>query len=226
MPYIRSRYKVRTDPIGNAMTGFSFGGLISTQICYNNPEVFGLCGPMSPAYWPNDKEVLFDVLNGLKKDLTFYIDWGSYEFDLATDGRILVQNLISKGYENVAWNEWHEGHSWGNWYAHLDNVLEHFDVVVGVEKEEGLPRQFTLEQNYPNPFNPSTVINYQLPVGSYVILKVYDILGNEVRTLVNEQKPAGSYEVEIEASSLTSGVYFYQLKADDFISTKKMILLK
>ena len=230
IPYIRNRYKVRLDAGGNAMTGFSFGGLISTQICYNNPEVFGLCGPMSPAYWPNDKEVLFDVLNGSKKDLTFYIDWGSYEFDLATDGRILVQNLISKGYENVAWNEWHEGHSWGNWYAHLDNVLEHFDMVVDVEIEEGLPQQFALLQNYPNPFNPSTTIKYSIPGVSKVNLKLFNLLGEEVATFVNEEKPAGTYEVEFGRNLinqvLTSGVYFYQLKTDNYIETKKMILLK
>jgi enterochelin esterase family protein len=236
MPYIRSRYKVRTDPLGNAMTGFSFGGLITTQICYNYPEVFGLCGPMSPAYWPNNQEVFANVLNGPKKDLKFYVDWGSYEFELATDGRILVQNLISKGYEYVAWNEWHEGHSWGNWYAHLDNVLEHFDMVVGVKDEESLPDKFALFQNYPNPFNPSTTIKYSIPGMSKVSLRLFNLLGEEVITLVNEEKSAGTYEVEFSAKggsasggnaySLPSGVYFYQLKAGTFIETKKMLLLK
>jgi len=226
MPYIRNKYKVRLDAAGNAMTGFSFGGLISTQICYNNPEVFGLCGPMSPAYWPNTHEVFANVLNGPKKDLKFYVDWGSYEFDLATDGRVLVQNLISKGYEDVAWNEWHEGHSWGNWYAHLDNVLEHFDMVVGVDKEEALPQQFALLQNYPNPFNPSTTFRYSIPTQSKVVIKVYDILGKEIATLMNEDKSVGTYELTWNAENLPSGVYFYQLKSGDFIDTKKMILLK
>ena len=230
MPYIRNKYKVRLDAAGNAMTGFSFGGLISTQICYNNPEVFGLCGPMSPAYWPNDHAVYLSVLNGTKKDLKFYVDWGSYELDLATDGRVLVQNLVSKGYEDVVWNEWHEGHSWGNWYAHLDNVLMHFDMVVGVKDEESPPYKFALLQNYPNPFNPSTVISYQLPIGGDVTLKIYDILGSEIATLVDEYKPAGKYEVEFQSSvgnhQLASGIYFYQLKAGEYLETKKMILLR
>jgi hypothetical protein len=86
--------------------------------------------------------------------------------------------------------------------------------------------QFSLNQNYPNPFNPSTVISYQLPVYSNVTLKVYDVLGNEVATLVNEEKPAGSYEVNFTTSSLTSGVYFYQLKSGSYLETKKMILIK
>jgi CubicO group peptidase (beta-lactamase class C family) len=93
------------------------------------------------------------------------------------------------------------------------------------------PSQFFLTQNYPNPFNPGTVISYQIPVGGDVTLKVFDLLGNEIATLVNEYKTAGRYEVEFKSHSgevwnLTSGVYFYQLKAGSFIETKKMLLLK
>ncbi len=97
------------------------------------------------------------------------------------------------------------------------------------EVDASVPVIFSLEQNYPNPFNPSTVISYQLPVNSYVTLKVYDLLGNEVATLVNGQKPAGKYEVEFSAGqnlSLSSGVYFYTIKAGDYISSKKMLLIK
>jgi hypothetical protein len=86
--------------------------------------------------------------------------------------------------------------------------------------------EFTLEQNYPNPFNPSTKISWQSAVGSWQTLKVYDIMGNEVATLVNEYRPAGKYEVEFDASSFTSGVYFYKLQAGTFVDTKKMVLIK
>ena len=90
---------------------------------------------------------------------------------------------------------------------------------------------YKLEQNYPNPFNPGTMIKYSIPSKvkserSNVVLKVYDILGNEVVTLVNEAKPAGSYEVEFNASKLPSGVYFYQLKTGEFVQTRKMVLMK
>ena len=88
------------------------------------------------------------------------------------------------------------------------------------------PSTFSLEQNYPNPFNPSTKIKYSVTQSSNVVLKIYDVLGNEVATLVNEEKPAGSYEVEFNPSSLTSGVYFYKLQAGSFVDTKKMILQK
>jgi hypothetical protein len=95
-----------------------------------------------------------------------------------------------------------------------------------VEDQPIVPEDFSLSQNYPNPFNPSTVISYRLPVTSFVTLKVCDILGREVATLVNEEKPAGEYEVEFDGSNLPSGIYFYQLKAGEFAETKKMILLK
>ncbi|HEY6436739.1 MAG TPA: T9SS type A sorting domain-containing protein, partial [Ignavibacteriaceae bacterium] len=86
--------------------------------------------------------------------------------------------------------------------------------------------KFSLSQNYPNPFNPSTRINYSVPFTSFIKIKLYDILGNEVATLVNEEKPAGVYEISFDASRLSSGVYFYQLKADSFVETRKMILLR
>ena len=107
-----------------------------------------------------------------------------------------------------------------------DIGADEFDGVVGVENETTPPTEFALMQNYPNPFNPSTKISWQSPVSSWQTLKVYDVLGNEVATLVNEEKPAGSYEINWNASQLSSGVYFYQLKAGDFTSVKKMILLK
>jgi len=99
-------------------------------------------------------------------------------------------------------------------------------VIVSAEDEEFIPIEFALEQNYPNPFNPSTKIEFSIQDFGFVSLKVYDILGNEVATLVNSEKPVGVYEVEWNAADLTSGVYFYQLKTESFVETKKMILMK
>lgn len=97
------------------------------------------------------------------------------------------------------------------------------------DKYSSLPNSFSLNQNYPNPFNPSTTISYQIPVGSHVTLKVFDVLGNEVATLVDEFKQPGNYHSTfsiIHSQQLASGVYFYQLKAGQFVSTKKLLLLK
>ena len=85
---------------------------------------------------------------------------------------------------------------------------------------------YELAQNYPNPFNPITRIRYQIPEPSLVTVKVYDVLGNEIASLLREEKIAGSYEIEFNGSSLTSGIYYYRITAGSFSQTKKMILLK
>ena len=104
------------------------------------------------------------------------------------------------------------------------------DNTVNVEDETFTPFVFKLEQNYPNPFNPSTSIQYAISERQFVTLKVYDLIGKEIVTLVNEYKPAGSYEVEFNPASsiknLASGIYFYRLQAGDYVKTKKMTLLK
>jgi photosystem II stability/assembly factor-like uncharacterized protein len=96
----------------------------------------------------------------------------------------------------------------------------------GIDDTQELPINYALLQNYPNPFNPGTVISYQLAVGSHVQIKVDDPLGREVATLVDEYKQAGTYTETFHGTSLPSGIYFYTLKAGDYIATKKMILLK
>ncbi len=97
---------------------------------------------------------------------------------------------------------------------------------TAVEGHNSLPERFSLEQNYPNPFNPTTTINYQLSMNNVVTLKVYDVLGREVKMLVSEHQTAGNYSVTFNASSLPSGVYFYRLEAATFTETKKLMVLK
>ncbi|MFN3872460.1 MAG: T9SS type A sorting domain-containing protein [Ignavibacterium sp.] len=118
-------------------------------------------------------------------------------------------------------------------YAGNDGALNAWSLQItldsptGIEDEYNLmPNDFVLYQNYPNPFNPSTKISWQSPVSSHQTLKVYDVLGNEVATLVDEFRDAGRYEIEFDASILSSGIYFYRLQAGSFIQTKKMILIK
>jgi hypothetical protein len=100
-----------------------------------------------------------------------------------------------------------------------------YDGLLGVENELQ-PLTYNLEQNYPNPFNPSTTISYSIPASSFVTLKVFDILGNEISSLVNEEMSAGNYEVEFNAVNLPSGVYFYRLQTANFVETRKMVLMK
>ena len=110
----------------------------------------------------------------------------------------------------------------------IDDSMFISNEVTEVEGRysSGIPSRFTLYQNYPNPFNPTTTIKYNLPKQSFVTLKVYNILGEEVAVLVNGVKQAGSYSVVFNASSLSSGVYIYTLATDEFVSSKKMLVIK
>jgi len=103
---------------------------------------------------------------------------------------------------------------------------ENLSIVNIVENSNEFPTEFRLSQNYPNPFNPSTKIKYQIPELSFVTLKVYDVLGSEILTLVNEEKPAGYYVADFYASNLPSGIYFYRLQTGFVSKSKKMVLMK
>jgi len=108
--------------------------------------------------------------------------------------------------------------------AYVDDIT--FTSPSAVEQVSGLPQNFNLSQNYPNPFNPSTKIEYSIPQASFVQLKVYDILGNEVATLVSEEQSAGSYRADFSGAGLSSGMYIAKLQAGNYTKTIKMTLLK
>jgi hypothetical protein len=116
-----------------------------------------------------------------------------------------------------------------NYGSHTIDFIQ-INVSSVIRDQREFVNSYKLYQNYPNPFNPSTKIKYQIPEISFVILKIYDVLGNEIATLVNEELPAGKYEVEFSMGlinqTLPSGVYFYQLYAGSFVETKKMVLIK
>ncbi|MBK7105998.1 MAG: T9SS type A sorting domain-containing protein [Ignavibacteriae bacterium] len=110
----------------------------------------------------------------------------------------------------------------------VDDTLSLTNKLTGIENKQGslLPTEYKLEQNYPNPFNPTTTISYQIPINKHVTIKVYDVLGREIATLIDEYKQAGIYKLEFNASQLVSGVYFYKLRAGSFVQTKKMIIMR
>jgi hypothetical protein len=106
-------------------------------------------------------------------------------------------------------------------------ILHQNGTAVGVsDGTSPTPASFALDQNYPNPFNPSTTIRYQVPTAGVVTLKVYDVLGREVRTLVNEHKSVGTYAVSFDGAGLASGMYVYQLRSGSYVSTKRMVMVK
>lgn len=109
-------------------------------------------------------------------------------------------------------------------YSSYDTCLNLPSGISNITTE--IPKEYNLSQNYPNPFNPVTMIKFALPKASFVSLKVYDMLGRQVADLVNEQKSAGQYLVDFDASSLTSGVYFYRLESNGYVDVKRMVVLK
>ena len=150
------------------------------------------------------------------------IDNGSGENNLATlDTLTGVATLVSDNPLSV---------------NNLSAIAMRSDFVTSISTDRvvQLPTIFSLQQNYPNPFNPSTMIRFQIPQspftkgdkGGFVMLKIYDLLGREVETLVNEEKPAGSYEVTFDRKNLSSGIYFYKLQSGNFVETKRMLMIK
>jgi hypothetical protein len=143
-------------------------------------------------------------------------------------GRVSVKDTIRVFVDDEAIQTGTTGTLAGNtartWYDGISTAG--VDITTTVSEKKELPVAFGLSQNYPNPFNPTTVISYQLPVNSVVTLKVYEVVGREVRTLVHARQSAGQYSIQFEGNNLSSGVYFYRLHAGDFSSVKKLVLMK
>lgn len=154
----------------------------------------------------------------VKYSPTGVFEW-EYVYDEDVNSRALSLRPDNNGYVYAAGEA---ENSAGN----LDLFAVKLSKATSIGDENSLPDRFMLYQNYPNPFNPSTKIRWQSPVGCHQTLKIYDTLGNEVATLVDEYKPAGSYEVEFDASGLTSGVYFFSINAENFNQVNKMTLIK
>ena len=113
------------------------------------------------------------------------------------------------------------------WY--LDDIgIIYYDTTLTSlnEDQTQIVNEYSLEQNYPNPFNPSTKISWQSPVSGWQTLKIYDVLGNLVETLLSDYREAGKHSIEFDAGGLSSGIYFYTLTSENFSQTKKMILLR
>lgn len=176
----------------------------------------------------------FDGYNGSDNDLWSWLTYNGFDnnYESGADG---VVSFISQAAQELATDgsfEMYIAFASGNTKDDAESnmdlaVAQYENIATSVDDQlNQLPVKFTLEQNYPNPFNPSTSIQYSVPSNENVNLKVYDILGNEVAELVNQNQPAGNYQIKFDASNLTSGIYFYTIKAGSFVQTKKMMLVK
>ncbi|MBK7230427.1 MAG: T9SS type A sorting domain-containing protein [Ignavibacteriales bacterium] len=190
--------------------GFVFDGVNCATV---DPRFLYSGNPVNHTGW----------INTLSSDQRILVNTGPFNLEENKPIDIVVCYLVGRGYDVL------------NSISVLKNIsaeaiqiyTSNFtDIPTVVEDQSEIVKEFKLSQNYPNPFNPSTKINWQSPVSGHQTLKIYDVLGNEVVTLVNEYRNAGSYETDFNASSLSSGIYFYRLSLGSFIQTKKMLLIK
>ncbi|MBT8380666.1 MAG: T9SS type A sorting domain-containing protein [Ignavibacteria bacterium] len=201
--------------------------------------------------WINDSQYKYEYDSSNVLIRTVFLDWQpdslkwenvwreSYTQNISSN---LVRTLTEIWYNQTEWQNsknriigYDDNENWiqdatQNWdsiqWVNQFRYLATWYEPVSVDDNINSVNNFSLSQNYPNPFNPTTIINYQLSEHSFVTIKVYDVLGKEIVALVNEQKPAGNYEIQLDGNGLTSGIYFYQLKAGSFVETKKMVLIK
>ena len=225
---------------GSTGFGFAFKDSLNGLACDYYPEKKISSTSDGGVTWV-PIEPLPSGLSGLS---TFYIVYakGTYGSYVITSHSPGVPGTAYSNDDGINWtqvsnlpcgpavfSDWNTG-----WCGSINDSVYKWDsdiLVTSVNEVVEIVDNFILEQNYPNPFNPSTTISWQSPVGSWQTLKVYDLLGNEVATLVDEYKPAGSYEIVFDSHSgsvrnLTSGVYFYTLQAGSNTKTKKLILLR
>ncbi len=226
VPAIDAKYRTSNSASDRLVLGDSYGGNISGLISYTYPEVFGNCGLHSAAFQTNDYEVYNLIVNGDKKNIKFAGCWGTYEA-LDKNMREFNEKISAKGY-NFDWAEYHEGHSWGQWRANIDLILESIFPYgyTSITSKNNIVHNFELHQNYPNPFNPTTVIEYSLSKKGEVKLEVTDTLGQSIKILVDDIKSSGTHHIVFDGSNLSSGVYIYSISANGKTISKKMQLIK
>jgi hypothetical protein len=211
--YMKGRLKLGEviDPCADAWGGV-FGGVD--------------CNLINPDYWySGNPNTQIGWLNNTGTDQRILINTGPFDLEVGKPITIIVAYIVGQGTNRL--NSITKAREIAE-YTHNFYLSNFGEFPVGVDEDAiiQLPNDFKLEQNYPNPFNPTTSIRYALGSKQFISLKVYDVLGNEIATLVNEEKSAGIYVVEFDGSSFSSGIYFYRLQTDNYFSVKKMIILK
>jgi Beta-propeller repeat/Secretion system C-terminal sorting domain len=204
------------------------GTEIASRTFSENPPVIELTSPttgetiedVTTLTWtasdPDGDQLIYSILYSPDGQEEIVVDVGIAETSYEWDSRLFAEST-SASITIIANDGINEAKAISN-----DLVV----VSVAEDKKTVIPTNFELQQNYPNPFNPSTTIKYSIPIQSNVTLKVFDVLGKEVVTLVKKEQSQGNYEIEFDGKDLTSGIYFYRLKVGEFVETKKMLVMK
>jgi len=234
IPFIDSNYSVLTGRENRAIAGLSMGGGQALNFGLAHLDTFAWVGAFSAA--PNTKapaELVPNPAATADSILQLWVSCGTNDGLLFISQRIhdyLEQHNVPHIYNLVAG----AGHDWTVWkygLYHLSQLI--FKQTAAISEKKGIVTTYDMSQNYPNPFNPVTNISYQLAKGGYVSLKIYNLLGHEIATLVNEYQPPGKYDIKLDASNpdgsgngLASGIYIYKIQAGNFSAIKKFILMK
>ncbi len=219
-------YEITTDMIGTASNGtLPTESFESVLVKYNNLTVVNENADGDPGYAGNNFGEML-VADASNVSTRVELQEGNHNYHNLWDAELedqpirIVEGSTIDALIGVLY------YSFGN-YKLVPRMEEDFVNVTDVDfDEEVTPETYALMQNYPNPFNPSTVISYALPQNSMVKLQVYNILGQQVKTLFDGFQKAGIHKVNFNAKNLTSGIYFYRLEADNFVQTMKMMLIK
>jgi len=219
---------VKIDSAKKYLLGFSMGGYGVVALSQKSAGTWAALGVYAGALWYGGAQYLNNATAEKIKDVPVYIVCGDND-GLLNNNQTLYSLLQAVGNQHLYFTTFTGGHealllNWQNMFEWVKVFSNDRSVSVGTRVE---PRsQFILQNNYPNPYNPETVIGYQIPSRNHVELKIFDALGREIVTLVDKEQDAGIYEVTCDGRNFTSGVYFYRMKAGNFVKTNKMILLK
>jgi hypothetical protein len=217
----------QTQPVWRYFLTYTQSGILSSAGSYHGIELFYVFNNWENA--PLGTGSLFTAQDdSMQRNMLAY--WVNFAATGNPNGQVLAQwpQYVSSTDPYLEMNATPIGTQIGVRTVKCDFWDQAEGFVTGIENNNNstLPGNFILFQNYPNPFNPTTIIRFEIPRESIVTIKLYDLLGREIKTLVNEEKTAGSYSYIFDGSSLSSGIYFYRITAGKFAQTKKMILMK
>jgi len=219
---------VKIDSTRQYLMGFSMGGYGVLAISQKSADTWAALGVYAGAFWYGATKYLNSATAQKIKDVPVYFVCGSND-ELMSDNQTLYRLLQESGNQHLNFTTFAGGHdatllNWQNMFQWVKGFSTERSVSVEGQNEQ--PTQYTLRNNYPNPFNPVTVIGYEIPSRIHVELKIFDVLGRELSTLVDREQDAGSHEVTYDGRMLSTGIYVYRLKAGYFIQSNKMLLLK
>jgi enterochelin esterase-like enzyme len=233
LPLIERRYHVSQDPYQRLIIGASLGGLVSAYTVYRHPQTFALCASQSGAFWYDDGWLIsaFDSLED-SEWRRFYLDWGTY-YDTAESGEDLESVLKAKEFQTAS-KKWHEGHSWGNWRAHIDDLLVyHFPgqstPLRGANYAK--PDQSLQLRAYPNPFNSSLAIKFKQSSPFPANINIYNSVGERVFSHASRSNSIGQKTVRLNFRhlhhyDLASGVYICRVSSGTQVESLRLIYLK